>query len=83
MRTFQFEVMPFGLMNSQATFQTMMDRIRLKVDNVRFYVDDVVVFSRNNEEHAMHLENVFRILKDNGLRLRVENVFSCNRVWNS
>ena len=32
--TFQFEVMPFGLMNSGATFQRMMDRILANVENV-------------------------------------------------
>ncbi len=51
--------MPFGFMNSQATFQRMMDRILLNVDNVRCYVDDVVIFSKSTEEHARHLENVF------------------------
>ncbi len=50
----------------------MMDRILLKVDNVRCYVDDVVIFSKNTEEHAVHLDNVLRILKDNGLRLRIK-----------
>ncbi len=67
----QFEVMPFELMNSQVTFQRMMDRVLLKFDNVRCYVDDVIV-SKNIEEHAMHLQNVFRILKDKGLRLRIK-----------
>ena len=59
-------------MNSQATFQRMMDRIFLKVDNVRCYVDDVVIFSKNTEKHAVHLENVSRILKDNGLKQRIK-----------
>ncbi len=68
----QFEVMPFGLMNSQDTFQRMMDRILLNVDNVLCYFDDVVIFSKNTEEHEAHLENVFQILKDNGLRLRIK-----------
>ncbi len=45
-RTHQFEVTAFGLMNSQATFQRMMDRVMLNVGNVRCYVDDVVIFSK-------------------------------------
>ena len=59
-------------MNSQATFQRMMDRILLKVYYLRCYIDGVVIFSKKTEEHAMHLKNVFRILKDNGLRLRIK-----------
>ncbi len=43
--TLMFEVMQFGLMSLQATFQTTMDRILLKVDNVLLYVDDRVIFS--------------------------------------
>ena len=57
--TLQFEVMTFGIMISQATFQKMMVRLFLNVDNVRCYVDDVVIFAKNFEEHAAHLENVF------------------------
>ncbi len=38
-RMFQFEVMPFGFMNSQAKFQRILDRILLKVNNVRCYAD--------------------------------------------
>ncbi len=64
--------MPFGLMNSQATLQRMMDIILLNVANVRCYIEDVVVFWKNTEEHARYLENVFAILKNNGLRLRIK-----------
>ena len=42
--TFQFEVMPFGLINSKATFLRMIDRILLRVNNFRWYVDDLVIF---------------------------------------
>ncbi len=70
--TFQIEVMPFGLMNSQATFQRMPDRILLNVAHVLCYVDDVVVFSKDTEEHASHLENVFATLKNNGLRSKIK-----------
>ncbi len=70
--TFQFEVMLFGLMNKQATFQRMMDRILMNVASVQCYVDDVVIFSNSSEEHASHLENVFALLKNNRLSLRIK-----------
>ena len=69
---FQFEVMPFGLINLQATFQRMMTGILLNVTKVRCSVDDVFKFSKTTEEHASHLENAFAILKNNGLRLRIK-----------
>ncbi len=48
----------------------MIDRILLNFVNVWCYVDEVVVFSKNTKEHAVHHENVFSILKDNWLRFQ-------------
>ena len=70
--TFQFEVMPFGLMNSGATFQRMMDKMLCNVKNVKCYVDDVVIHSATAEEHLEHLETVFKLLRKHGLRLRLK-----------
>ncbi len=64
--------MLLGLINSQAAFAKVMDKILLKVDNVRCYVDDVVIFSKITDEHARHLTNVLRFLKGQGLRLRIK-----------
>ncbi len=41
---FQFEVMPFGLMNSQCIFQKMTDRTLLNVASGGYYIDNDVVF---------------------------------------
>ena len=72
--TFQFEVMSFGLMNFQAAFQRMMDRILLRVNSFRCCVDDAVNFSGNEEEHLKHLENIFVVLKEKVLCLRIKKV---------
>lgn len=40
MPLWQFEVMPFGLVNSGATFHILSN-----VSNVQFYIDDVVIHS--------------------------------------
>lgn len=69
---FQFEVMPFGLMNSGATFQRMMDNILANVSNVKFYIDDVVIQSATEEEHILNLETVMKLLKKHGLRMRLK-----------
>ncbi|MCO5547131.1 hypothetical protein L7F22_000573 [Adiantum nelumboides] len=53
---FEFLVMPFGLTNAPATFNRMMDRIfreyRLFVGT---FFDDIIVFSKNEAEHRVHL----------------------------
>ena len=70
--TYQFEVMPFGLMNSGATIQRMMDNILANVSNVKCYIDDVVIHSATEEEHMVHLETVMKLLRKHGFRMRLK-----------
>ena len=67
---FEMLVMPFGLCNSQSTFQRLMDRALRKVPNTESYVDDILVFSDSFEEHLIHLRGVFQCLDTAGLQLR-------------
>ena len=53
--TFQFEVMPFGLMNAPSTFQRMMDGVLKDLPFVRVYLHDLVVFSESLDVHLDHL----------------------------
>ena len=73
--TFQFEVVPFGLIILGATFERMMDRILANVENVKCYVDDVVIHTTNREEHVDHIETVFQGLRKHSLRRRLKNCF--------
>lgn len=54
--TCQFEVMPFGLINSAATFQRIMDNILTNDENMKCYIDDVVIHFKTEEEHIVHLQ---------------------------
>ena len=67
---FEMVVMPFGLCNSQSTFQRLMDQALRGATNVESFVDDILVFSNSFEEHLIHLEEVFRRLEVAGLQLR-------------
>ena len=62
--------MPFGLCNSQATFQRLMDKVLKGLINVESYVDDIIVYSQTFEEHVQHLTEVLKRLTEAGLRLR-------------
>ena len=56
--TFMYEKMPFGLMNVGATFQQAMD-IAFAGERDRFvmiYLDDIMVFSKLDEDHLVHLK---------------------------
>ena len=49
---FEFTRMPFGVRNTPAIFQTLMDRVlQGKQGFVRVYMDDLVIFSDSWEEH--------------------------------
>lgn len=66
---FEFLVMPMGLRNSPATFQTLINSIfRDCIDEfVVVYLDDILIFSDSKEEHMKHLRIVSTRLRDNEL----------------
>ena len=60
--------MPFGLTNAPATFNRMMDKIfRPYRKYVGTFFDDMIIFSKDEEEHRDHLIAVFNELKRNRL----------------
>lgn len=71
---FEFQVMPFGLCSAPATFQRVMDTVLagLKWQTCLVYLDDVVVFAANFEEHLQRLQAVLEAIKSSGLTLKSE-----------
>nr|GFB87707.1 putative polyprotein [Tanacetum cinerariifolium] len=67
---YEWLVMPFGLKNAPAVFQRKMDKCFKGTESfIAVYIDDILVFSKNEKEHAKHLEKMLKIYKDNGLVL--------------
>ena len=71
---FQFKRMPFGLTNAPATFQRAMNSILhgLTWTDCLVYLDDIVIFGKNLEEHHRRLELVLRRLGDAGVKLNAK-----------
>ena len=71
---FEYVCMPFGLQNAAETFLRLMDRILGNLLYIFNYLDGIIIFSRDPEEHTQHLEELFHHLQQNGL---VINLAKC------
>ena len=69
-----YKVMPFGLKNAGATYHRLMDRILAPMigRNVQAYVDDMVVTSKERDQHVVDLEELFTTIAKYNLKLNLE-----------
>nr|KAG5696066.1 hypothetical protein BaRGS_017178 [Batillaria attramentaria] len=68
---YEYNRLPFGLTNSPATYQRLMEDIlgdfHMKICLI--YLDDIIIFARTYEEHKERLQKVFQRLREAGLKL--------------
>ena len=71
---FEYTVMPFGLTNAPAVFQHMMNDIFRDLLDVCviIYIDDILIYSNNQEEHDQHVKIVLECLREHGLFAKLE-----------
>ena len=66
---FEFTVMPFGLTNAPAAFMDLMHRVfQPYLDQfVMVFVNNILIYSKYEEEHEDHLRVVLQVLRDHQL----------------
>jgi hypothetical protein len=66
---YEYTVVPYGLTNAPGVFMNLMNKLFMKyLDKfVVVFIDDILIFSKNKEEHAEHLRIVLQILRENQL----------------
>ena len=73
-------VMFFGMTNSPAIFQTMMNDIfqdLIAKGIMVVYLDDILIFTRTEEEHAKAIRWVLQVLQEHKLFLHLEKCEFC------
>ena len=69
---YEFLRMPYGLCNAPATFQRLMQNClgELNLTYALVYLDDVIVYSKTEEDHLRRLQAVFERFHEHGLELK-------------
>jgi len=80
---YEYVVMPFGVTNAPVVFMDYMNKIfRPFLDKfVVVFIDDILIYSRNQEEHAEHLRLVLSVLREKQLYAKLSKCeFRMNEV---
>ena len=73
MEKWQFKCTPFGLSQALAYFQLLMDKVLMGCSSFAMgYLDDIIIFSKTEEEHLQHLEEIFTRLHNFRLKMKWE-----------
>ena len=82
MGLYESVVLTFGLTNAPGTFQSVMNEVLGEVIGkfvlVYIYLDDVVIFSKNAEEHVQHIRMVLDLLRKHKLYTKLPK---CSEVY--
>lgn len=66
---FLFNFMPFGLKNLSSTFQRFMNEVMFDLPFIFCYIDNILIFSKSENEHLQHVKTVFERLRNYGVTI--------------
>ena len=81
---FQYKTMPFGTINSSATFQRLADKLLVGCEHFACaYIDDIVIFSDNFEDHVKNVDTVLNRIMNAKLTIKASKCqMGCAQVLN-
>ena len=70
---YQFKRMAFGLTNAPPSFQRIMTTILREAIGkfVLVYIDDVIIFSKTEDDHLRHIDETFALIRKSGMKLKL------------
>ena len=75
---YQFEAVPFGLAQAPTNFQQLISFFSQDCSSCAMaYLDDIIIFSKNEQEHLKHIGLIFQKLVTAGLKLKESNCDFC------
>ena len=82
----KFEILrtPFSLSQAPAYFQLLIDNVLQGCSKFAMgYLDNIIIFSRTEEEHLEHLEKIFQKLREYRLKMKRENAISLKTIYST
>ena len=76
MGKWEFKQTPFRLSQAPTYFQLLIDKVLMGCGKfVMGYLDDIIIFSKNEIEHLQHIEEIFNRLECFGLKMKKEKCY--------
>ena len=63
-------MVPFGLAQALAYFQLLMNKVLEGLSYAMTYLDDIIIFSKNELERLEHIDEVFHRLRQAGQKMK-------------
>ena len=75
---YQYKVMPFGMKNSPATFQRLVNSLIFGLDGCKAYIDDAIIYSEEWKQHLEIIREFFKRLSDAKLTINLPKSEFCH-----
>lgn len=78
---YRYKRLMFGISCAPEYFQKILENLLIQCEGVVNFIDDIVVFGRNESEHNKRLQHVLQVLEDNNIRLNKEKcLFNVDKI---